>query len=341
VAHQSYPNLEHLVMDGGSTDATPDILRRYPAVTWVSEPDNGQAEAINKGFRLAKGEIIGWLNADDAYQPGAIPAAAHYLHSHPEIDLVYGNFNFIDGGGQVIHRQVTPPFSLNKLLYAAIIPQTSMFFRRRVLNMVGGVNPQLHYVMDWEFTLRIARRCRVARVAETWGNFRIVEGTKSVREPENFWPEVVSVLAGVEADSEPSFQRQVAPAQLMAQLLAGLEYARVNKLTQSQQQFERFFANNPPLHPAVLASLLYKTAPRPWHSGFRRHRQAAQALDNISLGLQKTAAGRRVGACLQLYRAMKRLRQGRRPDLWPPLTPRDLLDWRVVRMAVGALLRPL
>lgn len=178
VAHQSYPNLEHLVMDGGSTDATPDILRRYPAVTWVSEPDNGQAEAINKGFRLAKGEIIGWLNADDAYQPGAIPAAAHYLHSHPEIDLVYGNFNFIDGGGQVIHRQVTPPFSLNKLLYAAIIPQTSMFFRRRVLNMVGGVNPQLHYVMDWEFTLRIARRCRVARGSGNVGQFPDCGGDK-------------------------------------------------------------------------------------------------------------------------------------------------------------------
>jgi hypothetical protein len=350
VTCQNYPTLEHLIIDGGSTDTTLDILRHYPAVTWVSEPDNGQAEAINKGFRLARGQIIGWLNADDTYQPGAVAAAMRYLHTHPEVDLVYGNFNFIDGGGKIIHRQVTPAFSLDKLLFAAIIPQTSMFFRRHVLAEIEGVNPQLQYVMDWEFTLRIAQQYRVARVPETWGNFRIVEGTKSVEQPEKFWPEFISVLDRVVQQHPCKFKAaDVRKALFMTHLLAGLEFARVGKLKETEAYLNQAFtiAPQPPEHPAVLASGLYRAAVWPWHRAFEPHPQAGQAVENLRDCLGGSPVAEEIKAFLALRGALKLMRQGQVSQSASSLQEARLLlkrknffNWRTVRMIFSAVIKP-
>ncbi len=350
IISQDYPRLEHIIIDGASTDNTLEILQRYgPPVTWVSEPDKGQADALNKGFRQTQGEIIGWLNADDTYQPNAIKSAVKYLQVHPDVDLVYSNFNFINARGETIHTHITPKFSLDKLLYGvAIIPQTSMFFRRRIIDELGGVNAQLHYAMDWEFAFRIARVYNVARVAETWGNFRITEGTKSVHQPEKFWPEIISVLQKVIQEESQRFKPWVRDALFMTHLLAGLEFARAGQLATTQVYVERAFSLNPQpeKHPAVLASGLFKTATYPWHSAFRPHPAAQQALDNLSGCLDDSSIKRQVLGYLCLYQALRRLRQGH----WERsghylargkalLNGRDFFNWRCVRMMLGAILK--
>ena len=301
------------MVDGGSTDDTLEILQQYqPTVTWISEPDNGQADALNKGFRLARGEIIGWLNADDTYEPGTIQAAVAYLQAHPTVDLVYGNFNFIDEQERVIHSHTTPEFTLEKLLYAAIIPQAGMFFRRKIIDQVGGVNPDLHYILDWEFSLRVARRYNVARIAQTWGNFRIVRGTKSVQQPEQFWPEFISVLQRTFKEEPHRFKPWASDAQFMANLLAGLEFARANQQVQAQSYVDRAFTfeRSAQRHPAVLASGLYQAAARPWHAAFKFHPEADQALNNLSCCLSGSLEKRQLLGYLHLRRALNSLRRG-------------------------------
>lgn len=346
---QNYPHLECLVIDGGSTDTTLEILQRYqPAITWLSEPDNGQADAINKGFKRAQGEIIGWLNADDFYQPGTISAAVTYLLAHPEIDLVYGNFNLVNAAGQVIRPHYTPEFSPARLLYEAIIPQTSMFFRRRILDELGGVDPALHYVMDWEFTLRLAQRYRVAHVAEIWGNFRITAGTKSVRQPEKFWPETLAVLEQAFPQAPAGLERALREARLTAQLQAGLEFARMGQLASAKNHLEQALDLNKIVkrHAAVIAAGLYRAAVYPWHSAFEPHPLAGVALDNLLYCLNNGREQQRIAGLLQIYRAAQSIKTGQLNRIKPYLNHsrnllsiRDWLDWQAARMTLAALIR--
>lgn len=351
VLRQDYPSLEHIIIDGGSSDQTLAILNRYSQpVAWVSEPDQGQAEAINKGFHRAQGEIVGWLNADDTYQPEAIGMAVDYLMAHPEIELVYGSYNFIDSQGQVLHTHVPPEFSLKRLLSGdAIIPQTSMFFRRKLLETVSGVNPELHYVMDWEFTLRLALRYNVKRFAETWANFRLTPDTKSVRQPERFWPEVIGVLQKLALI--PSRQIEgiwLEEALFMAHLLASLEFARVGQAPAAQHHLEQTFSRKgiEQKHPAVIASGLYRAATYPWHSAFQPHAQAQQALDIFCQCLAKTPGAQPVLGYLQLNQTLHRLRsfawQANKQHLnqtFAFLKEHFVLDWPSTRMVLGALLK--
>lgn len=164
---QNYPYLEHLVIDGGSTDGTLDILRRYakrPHLHWISEPDKGQAEAINKGFKRATGEVIAWLNSDDIYLPQALPRVADFFEQHPDIDVLYGDYYLINERGELLLQKQEIPFDYNILLYGLdYISQPTTFFRRRVLEKVGYLDETLHYGLDWEYWLRLAQAgCRFA-----------------------------------------------------------------------------------------------------------------------------------------------------------------------------------
>lgn len=159
VQAQSYPNLEHRVIDGGSSDGTLEILRRYEqSLSWISEPDNGQAEAINKGFRQATGEIVAWLNSDDIYLPGALQQVGQFFVQQPDIDVIYGDYHLIDPGGRVLLRKKEIPFDYNILLYGLdYISQPTTFFRRKVFASVGYLDETLHYGLDWEYWLRLAQ----------------------------------------------------------------------------------------------------------------------------------------------------------------------------------------
>lgn len=158
VLAQAYPNLEHLVVDGGSTDGTLEILANcHDGLIWTSEPDEGQAQAINTGFRRATGELVAWLNSDDIYLPAVLPRVADFFQTHPAIDLIYGDYQLIDDRGRLLLRKREIPFDYNILLYGLdYISQPTVFFRRRVLDKFGYLDESLHYGLDWEYWLRIA-----------------------------------------------------------------------------------------------------------------------------------------------------------------------------------------
>jgi glycosyltransferase involved in cell wall biosynthesis len=182
VLDQHYPNLQYLVMDGGSTDGTVEILRRYgDHLQWTSEKDNGQADAIRRGFERAGGEIIAWLNSDDVYKPGCIEAAATYLADHPEIAVVYGDAEFIRADGSVICPCAnSEPFSRHRLRhYSDYVVQPSTFFRRSAYEAVGGVDPALHWSMDYDLWLKLAEKYDFAYVRQCWSQYRWLGDNKS------------------------------------------------------------------------------------------------------------------------------------------------------------------
>jgi glycosyltransferase involved in cell wall biosynthesis len=194
VLTQGYPNIEHIVVDGASTDGTVDILRRYPHLRWVSEPDKGQSDALNKGFQMARGEIIGWLNADDTYNAGAIREAVAHLCARPATAMVYSHCDIIDEHDQVTGRCVALPFDFARELVDHRLPQQGAFMRAETLKDVSYLDPELHYIMDWDLFLRIGHKHRVDMVDATWANFRICKGTKTTSYPECFWIEAIRMF---------------------------------------------------------------------------------------------------------------------------------------------------
>ena len=163
VLGQDYPRIEYLVMDGGSDDGTVDILRSYgERLRWVSEPDGGQAAAVNKGWALAEGEILGWLNSDDRYTPGAVRRAVDYLAAHPEADGVYGHALLEALGGRALGRFPTArAVDFRGMKGSCPIAQPSVFLRRSAVRRVGGLRNALHMVMDQDLWLRLLRDGRL------------------------------------------------------------------------------------------------------------------------------------------------------------------------------------
>jgi glycosyltransferase involved in cell wall biosynthesis len=198
VLGQDCPDVEYVVVDGGSTDDTPDVLRRYGnRVRWVVEPGLGQAAAINRGWQMTSGEVIGWLNADDLYRPGALREAVAFLEAHPDVDMVYGDCDFIDASGRRIGAYPTRPWDYAELIRRAVnfVPQPAVFLRRRVLETVGPLNEELHYVLDFEYWLRVGLRHRVVHVSRTWAAYRWHARAKSVRGLTEMAEELLRVYA--------------------------------------------------------------------------------------------------------------------------------------------------
>lgn len=158
VLQQDYPHIECIVVDGGSMDGTVEILKRYDdRIKWVSESDDGHADAINKGWRMSKGEILAWLNADDVWvMPDAVSQAVEYLHSHPEVDVVYGDCGAIDAEGALVGMAYLHVWDLEYAVEYCdhCIPQPAAFLRRRVIEKVGWLDTSLLF-MDWDLWYRI------------------------------------------------------------------------------------------------------------------------------------------------------------------------------------------
>lgn len=157
VQRQNYPNLEHIIVDGGSTDGTLSILKKYgDKIKWISENDRGQANAINKGFKMAEGEIIGWLNSDDPYLEGAVSSVVNVFVNHPKVQVLYGDYVFLDGSGRRIYEMRLIKYDLYILLFdRCYIAQPTVFYKKEIFNKVGFLDETLQYAMDWEFFLRL------------------------------------------------------------------------------------------------------------------------------------------------------------------------------------------
>jgi len=196
VLGQDYDNLEYIVIDGGSTDGSLDIIRRYAdrLAHWVSEGDLGQADAINKGLAQARGEIVAWLNSDDTYLPGAIAEAVDYLQAHPDVGLVYGKAYYIDEDDRRVADYPAGPTDHRGLRRGVTtIPQQATFFRARLWREVGPLDPTFYYAMDYDLWVRISAAAPIAFHPRPWANFRLHESSKSSNEAYRCWPEMMRV----------------------------------------------------------------------------------------------------------------------------------------------------
>lgn len=188
VLSQNYPALELIVVDGASTDGTVDILKEYSGrIRYLSEPDRGQCAALNKGFHLATGEIIGWLNADDLYERGALRAVGEFFAAHPGTQWAFGYCSIINEENKEIRKWVTryKNFRLARYRYRTLltenyISQMGVFVRRTSLLDAGGVNPAWHYAMDYDLWLRLGKQYEPGFIAAPLGKFRMYSTTKSI-----------------------------------------------------------------------------------------------------------------------------------------------------------------
>ncbi|MDR7417465.1 MAG: glycosyltransferase family 2 protein [Armatimonadota bacterium] len=196
VLDQEGVRVEYLVVDGGSTDATLEVLRRYgDRVRWISEPDRGQTEAINKGWRRTTGEVIAWLNTDDVYLPGALRRVVEVFASRPDVDAIYGDCDYVDAQGRVLGPYPTRPYDYVALVRDArnFIPQPAAFLRRRLLDRVGPLDETLHYVMDFDYWLRAGLHHTIAYLPVRLAATRLHARAKSVTSGAAFGQELVGV----------------------------------------------------------------------------------------------------------------------------------------------------
>lgn len=196
VLDQEYQNIEYLIVDGGSTDGSVEIIHKYSDRLgwWISESDQGQTEAINKGFSKAKGEILAWLNSDDTYLPSAVSEAAAYLVSHPQVGMVYGDANLIDEKGRILGSFPARQTDYQHLMLGYVhIPQQAAFFRAELWRQVAPLDPTFYFAMDYDLWVRLSKLTELRYHPRLWANFRIHGGAKSIEADDRCWPEMVRV----------------------------------------------------------------------------------------------------------------------------------------------------
>lgn len=209
VLGQASPDLEYIVIDGGSTDGSVEIIERYAGrlAYWVSEADSGQAEAINKGLQRATGEVVAWLNSDDLYRPGALAAATAVLTADPALALVYGDLDSVDAIGRTFNTIRYAPYTLADLLAFRIIGQPSVFMRRAALEQTGLLDTDYHYLLDHQLWLRLAQHGGLRYVPQTWAAARHHSAAKNTALAASFGGEVYRILAW--AQTQPRLQELI------------------------------------------------------------------------------------------------------------------------------------
>lgn len=194
---QLYPKLELIIMDGGSTDNTREIVEKYSSSIqhFVSEPDNGQANAINKGFRLASGDILAWLNTDDMYMPQTLFRAASTIGKSSEPALVYASCIYLNEETKATRTRIAPDFDATRLTYYNFIDQPTAFWTRNLWKSIGELNEEYHYVMDWEWFIRASKICRFTLFHDCFAFFRKYQNQKTSSGEVKRANEIMKVIA--------------------------------------------------------------------------------------------------------------------------------------------------
>jgi GT2 family glycosyltransferase len=201
VLEQDYPRLEYIVIDGDSTDNSAEVIRKYAdrLAYWISEKDSGQAEAINKGFARANGDILGWLNSDDYYLPNTISEVARCFEQNPDVVMVYGDMLAVDGNGQTLNVLKYKQLSLEDLLCFQILGQPSVFFRRAALQKAGLLETTFHFMLDHHLWIRLAQQGRILHIPRVWSAARYHSQAKNRARAAEFGREALRVLQWSEA----------------------------------------------------------------------------------------------------------------------------------------------
>jgi glycosyltransferase involved in cell wall biosynthesis len=196
VLSQDYPNIEYWLIDGGSTDETISVVREYeadPRFHWVSERDRGQADAVNKGWSRCRGDILGWINSDDTYLPGAIRAQAQALREHPHIGVVYGDVVYTDPQGKHGALYRTRDFNRRRFLHVSALGQPSVFVRRSLVERHGPLDTSLHFALDFELFVRYMWETDFLRVPRTIATYRLYPAAKTLASYRQSVSEAVAV----------------------------------------------------------------------------------------------------------------------------------------------------
>jgi glycosyltransferase involved in cell wall biosynthesis len=197
VLWQDYPNLEYLVVDGGSTDGSVEVIQRYQdrLAWWVSEPDKGQADAINKGFARARGDIIAWINSDDLYyRPDVVRRAVEVLQAHPEVGMVYADGLKIDSAGNLLAWYRYPQLSLKDLLGFRVLLQPTVFMRQHALREAGYLPVESRLLLDHELWIQIAARYPILHQEGFWAVERSHETAKTIALAAHYGPDAFVLL---------------------------------------------------------------------------------------------------------------------------------------------------
>lgn len=181
VLSQGVPDVEHLIFDAGSTDETIRVLKSFgDSIQWVSEPDKGQSDAVNKGLKAATGEFIGWLNSDDIFYPGSFKAVLNVFETMPQVDILYGMADHIDEANNVIEPYYNEEWNYGRLRDVCFICQPAVFFRKSIVERFGVLDERLRYCMDYEYWLRIGRKKPFYYLKQKLAGSRLYKETKTL-----------------------------------------------------------------------------------------------------------------------------------------------------------------
>jgi glycosyltransferase involved in cell wall biosynthesis len=256
VKNQNYSNIEYIVIDGGSSDNTLDILKKYNQIlNWISEPDNGQTHAINKGLIRCKGEFVAYLNSDDLYLPDTIETVVNYFLNHPDINMVYGDIIHIDKRSQFINSYKTGAIDFeNYLCFPTYLPQPTVFFKRRVLKKIGYFDEKLHLAMDMDYWLRVFLVFNVAYIPQFLAKARIYSETKSQSENFKYLDERLYILDKIfknsetfesHADIQKQFDDVKRKAYASVHFFGGLVFLRYRKFREAYHHIKIGLKLNP------------------------------------------------------------------------------------------------
>jgi glycosyltransferase involved in cell wall biosynthesis len=250
VLGQDYQRLEYIIVDGGSTDGSAEIIRRYAdrLAWWVSELDTGQAEAINKGLRRARGEIVAWLNSDDVYLPGAVAEAVRAFQAYPEAGLVFGNVLAIDEAGRTLNLLRYGDWNLTDLMAFRIIGQPAVFLRRSALEQAGSLDTSYHYLLDHQLWLRMAQVSGLRYLPKTLAAARYHLAAKNIAHPMEFAQEVQRIASWME--SQPALADLLAKNRKYIQAgrhtLSAFYLVEDGESRLAMEEYKRAFAAHPP-----------------------------------------------------------------------------------------------